>query len=61
VFIVMDTQWRVAFGGRTGLDYNVLPAVMRMHGIPRSQWHDVFECLRVMEGEALQVMSESND
>jgi hypothetical protein len=61
VFIAMQTQWRVGFGGPTGLDYNVLPSVMRMQRIPRKQWLDVFECLRVMEGEALQVMRENSD
>jgi hypothetical protein len=62
VFIAMATQWRVGFGGAVGLDYNVLPSVFRLVGVPRAQWSDTFECIRVMEGEALKVMGEqSND
>lgn len=43
-------------GGPTGLDYGVLPAVLRMQAVPRAEWPDTFECLRVMEAEALRVM-----
>ena len=42
--------------GPTGLDYNALPGVMRMSGIPRASWGAVFEDLRQMEDAALQVM-----
>lgn len=59
VFIAMATQWRTGAMGATGLDYSALPAVMRLVGIPRAQWPDTFECLRVMEGEAMKVMGES--
>lgn len=61
VFIAMDTQWRTGFGGATGLDYNVLPSVFRLAGIPRKEWPDTFECVRVMEAEAMKVMGESRD
>lgn len=56
--IALSTQWRVGAAGPIGLDYNVLPAVFRLQGIHRSAWPDVFECLRVLEAEALDVMSE---
>ena len=56
----MFTQWRTGMGGPTGLDYAALPAVMRMTGIPRDQWQDTFESLRVMEAEAMKVMGEQN-
>lgn len=59
VFIAMSTQWRTGAMGATGLDYSVLPSVMRLTGVPRALWTDTFECLRVMEGEALRTMSES--
>lgn len=58
VLIAMSTQWRVGAAGPVGLDYNVLPAVLRLQGIPRSDWPDTFECVRVLEAEALTVMSE---
>lgn len=47
----MDTQWRMS----GGMDYSVLPVVMRMQSVPRSDWNDTFECLRVMEGEAIRI------
>jgi hypothetical protein len=58
VFISMDTQWRVGTGGAIGLDYNALPAVLRMSRVPRTDWPDVFECIRVLEGAALKTMME---
>lgn len=55
--IAVSTQWRVGMSGATGLDYNVLPAVFRMLQIPESDWPDTFECLRILESEALKVMN----
>ena len=60
-FIAMLTQWRVGMAGVTGLDYGVIPAVLRMAGIPRGEWPDVFDGLRIMEAEALQIMRERRD
>lgn len=60
VLVAMSTQWRTGAMGVTGLDYNVLPSVMRLVGIPRGDWPDTFECVRVMEAEALAVISEGN-
>lgn len=59
VLIAMSTQWRTGGMGVTGLDYNALPSVMRLVGIPRGDWPDTFECVRVMEAEAMTVISES--
>jgi hypothetical protein len=59
VFIAMQTQWRVSFGGRTGLDYNALPTVFRMTGLPRKDWSAVFEDVRVMEAAGLKAMQET--
>jgi hypothetical protein len=58
-FISMSTQWRVGPGGATGLDYNALPGVMRMIGIPAADRSDVFEGVRVMEDAALTLMREA--
>lgn len=55
----MSTQWRTGAFGATGLDYNALPAVLRLIGIPKKSRQSVFQDLRVMEAEALLVMSES--
>lgn len=61
-FIVMEamgTQWRTGMGGASGLDYSVVPAVMSLVNIPKKTRNQVFHDLRVMEAEALLVMSES--
>jgi hypothetical protein len=59
VFIAMSTQWRTGAMGATGLDYSALPSVFRLLAVPRALWTDTFECLRVLEGEALRTMGES--
>jgi hypothetical protein len=54
----MATQWRIGPAGPAGLDYNVLPTVLRLQGIPRKEWHDLFEDLQVLEDAALKKMHE---
>lgn len=56
VFIAMDTQWRIGANGVTGLDYNALPVVMKMSGVPAKDRADVFEDVRTMEDVALMKM-----
>jgi hypothetical protein len=56
VFIAMQTQWRVGMGGATGLDYGVLPSVMRLTGIPRREHQEVFQSIRILEDAALEQM-----
>lgn len=58
VFAALDTQWRVGFGGATGLDYNVLPTTLRLLGVPRADWPELFEDIRTMERAALDVMHQ---
>ncbi len=45
-------------GGATGLDYNAVPVVLRLQGVPRADWSQLFEDVRVMEGVALQAMRQ---
>lgn len=59
VFIAMGTQWRVAMGGPIGLDYAALPTVMRFHRVPVALQADTFDCVQILESEALKVMGES--
>ena len=59
MFIAMSTQWRVGMSGATGLDYGALPGVLRMSGIARKDWAEVFEGVRVMEDAALQIMQKA--
>ncbi|KAF1043063.1 MAG: hypothetical protein GAK35_02383 [Herbaspirillum frisingense] len=60
VFEAMDTQWRTGMGGVYGLDYAALPAVLRMLGIGRNRWKEIFSDLRVMEAAALEVLQETS-
>jgi len=63
-FLVMDamgTQWRTGACGATGLDYGVLPNVMKLVGIPAKDCPGVFHDIRAMETEALSVMAEARD
>lgn len=53
LFEAMGTQWRVGPGGPVGLDYGVFPAVLRLEQIPRADWPEAFDMLRIMEAAAL--------
>ncbi|MGN8259516.1 DUF1799 domain-containing protein [Pseudomonas sp. SMSB3] len=58
LFDALGTQWRVAPGGPSGLDYTAIPATASMLGINRRDLTNIFPDLRVMEVEAMAVMSE---
>ena len=57
-FADLATQWRSGFAGPTGLDYGVILGVLRLRRVPRAQWAQLFDDVRVMEAEALAVMGE---
>ena len=59
-FNSLGTQWRIGFGGPTGLDYAVIPDVLKLHQIPDADWRDVFDSIRVMERVALEVMNRKD-
>jgi Phage related hypothetical protein (DUF1799) len=61
VFEAMSTQWRTGACGATGLDYGVLPSVIRMCGLPLGERQSIFSDIRHMEAEALQVMAEQRE
>jgi len=50
----MSTQWRVGFYGETGLDYSVIPVVMKLCGIEDDLHIQVFNDLRILEDEAIR-------
>ncbi|MEA5215309.1 DUF1799 domain-containing protein [Enterobacter cloacae] len=54
LFQSLSTQWRTGFGGATGLDYNVLPWLMRVHGIEDEA--TALNDIRIMERAALKTM-----
>lgn len=55
VWLAMQTQWRVGFSGATGLDYAVLPVVMRGVQVPLNERMDIFAGVQVMERTTLKV------
>ncbi|WP_310794115.1 DUF1799 domain-containing protein [Cupriavidus plantarum] len=58
VFCRMATQWRTGFRGAIGLDYNVLPLILRVMRVPRNQWEIMLDSIQVMEDAALAAMNE---
>lgn len=62
-FLVMDsmgTQWRTTEHRVIGLDYGVLPTVMRLLGVPPNTRSRVFQDVRVMESEVLRYFEREN-
>lgn len=60
ILCAMGSQWNVGMGGRTGLRYESIPFVLRMHDIPRAEWRDIYDGLRLAEGEALKLWREAS-
>ena len=54
----MSTQWRVGACGATGLDYTAIYDTASFLGISKKHTLNLFPDLRVMEAEAMLVMSE---
>jgi hypothetical protein len=59
LFEAMSTQWRVGMGGPIGLDYTAISTVAQMLGMKKKDTTKAFQDIRVMEAEAMLVMSES--
>ena len=60
VFNALSTQWRHSMNGITGLDYNVLPNVLRLLNIARSEWSQIFDDVRTMESAALKEINKKD-
>ena len=58
LFSSISTQWRVGMSGACGLDYNVLFASMDRMKLTDAQHDQLFEDVRVIESEALTIMSK---
>ena len=62
VFNDLSSQWRIGgMGDATGLDYNVIPMVAKMHGYKGKRLKEIFSDIKVMENEALITMGENRD
>ncbi|TDV70192.1 DUF1799 domain-containing protein [Pseudomonas sp. LP_7_YM] len=59
LFEALSTQWRVGMGGPVGLDYGAIPSTGSMLGMKRKEITAAFHDVRVMEAEALLIMSQS--
>lgn len=60
IFGAVQTQWRVGMAGATGLDYTALPIVMELYQVAPADRRQVFDDVRVMEGEALRFFGEKH-
>lgn len=58
LFVRMGTQWRVGFGGRTGLDFAVLYHRMDRMGLAPDAYAQIEDQIMTMEDVALRTMSE---
>jgi hypothetical protein len=57
-FTCLGTQWRMGMAGPVGIDYNVLPSVFTLNGIPETEWPELFQSIRVMESAALAMLHQ---
>lgn len=55
IFLDLGTQWRHGMGGVTGLDYSALWTPIRLRRVPRDEWQEVFEGIRIMERAVLEM------
>lgn len=58
LFSDLQTQWRVGMAGPTGLDYNILFRKMDRMRLEPDEYDELEADIRVVEFEALRVMSE---
>lgn len=57
IFQSAGTQWRTGMGGVTGIDYNVLPWLMKIHGVKDEATALTDIC--VMESAALRIIHKN--
>lgn len=59
VFSRLTTQISVGpMGGVLGLRYEAIPIVLRLLRVQRGDWPELFDQLRVMESEAMQIWND---
>lgn len=57
VFSQVSTQWRVGYGGPTGLDYSQVKWVMELMRVKKPL--EILHAIRTLESSALKTMSRS--
>jgi len=55
LWLQVQTQWRIGFDGKTGLDYAGVQACMALRGIARRDRAELFQQIHGMELAALDV------
>ena len=58
LFEALSTQWRTGACGATGLDYSAIYDTASLSGFTKKHTIKLFPDLRVLEAEAMLVMSE---
>jgi len=56
LFRSLETQWRMSYGGPSGLDYTAIEPAFRLMKVPKPEWPELFGLLREMELAALDQM-----
>lgn len=57
----IGNQWRVGAGGATALDYNPLFHVLDRMGLDDEEYDELFDCIRIIESEVLDVWAEQRE
>jgi hypothetical protein len=58
----LQSQWRIGFGGATGLDYTAAIAHLRTaHGLRGKRLQKAWACMRAAEQGVLQAWAEAAD
>ncbi len=60
LFCALQTQWRVAMGGPTGLDYSSLYPLLDRVATSATEWEEMFSDIQLLELEALAAMNEKD-
>lgn len=61
LFGSISTQWRLGAGGPVGLDYGVMFYRMDRMGLSPDEHEQLFQDMRIVEGEALSEMNNRDD
>ena len=61
LILQLSTQWRISgMGTPTGVDYNVLFALLDRMNLAPDDWDNLFFDIRVLESAALEQMSKNS-
>ena len=61
LFTSLSTQWRIGMSGATGLDYSPFFTRMDRMRLSDDDYEILFDDIRIIESEALQIMNKKTD